>query len=151
MNKTMNIEEVIQFAIEQEDQSVEIYTELLEKAKTPQAKEVFGDFVNIEKAHAVKLSKFKNEIIEEKKDRKIVDLKISDYQIDRDMNANLDYRDILIIAAKREDKTRKLYEDMAKEYSDDKELYDLFKYLADEEAQHKHDVEVMYDEDMADN
>ena len=65
------------------------------------------------------------------------------------MDANLNYRDILVIAAKREDRTRALYEDLAEKYSDDAELKELFEYLANEEAQHKHDVEVMYDEDMA--
>ena len=149
MSKEMSFEDVLKFAIEQENQSVKIYTELLEKAKTPQAKEAFGHFVEIEKGHAHKLQNFKKEMIEKKKDRQIVDLKISDYLVEMNPEADLDYRDILVIAAKREDRTRKLYEDLAQKYSDDPELKELFEFLANEEAQHKHDVEVMYDEDMA--
>lgn len=142
----MTISDALQFAIEQEKQSVEIYETLLTKADTVQSKEFFKHFIDIEKGHELKLRNFKTAWIGKSKNKSVIDLKLSDYLVERNLYDKLSTADILVIAAKREERTKQLYIDLAKKYVDNTELNELFQYLANEEAQHKHDIEKLHDE-----
>ena len=58
------------------------------------------------------------------------------------------YRDILMIAMKREEKALKLYNELLQQ-SETEDRKKLFKMLCQEEAKHKLAFETMYDDYMA--
>ena len=58
------------------------------------------------------------------------------------------YRDILMLAIKREEKALKLYNDLLKRVGD-AQGQKIFKILCQEEAKHKLALETMYDDFMA--
>jgi rubrerythrin len=76
---------------------------------------------------------------------KIVDLKIGDYLVDADTDAELDYQQALILAMKQEKAAFKLYTDMAGATAD-ADLKAVLQSLAEEEAKHKLRFEIEYDE-----
>ena len=73
------------------------------------------------------------------------DLKLSDYAVEVDTTkTDMDYQDALTIGMKMEAVALRLYQDLSNKCVD-KELKDLFGYLAEEEAKHKHSYEVEFD------
>ena len=56
--------------------------------------------------------------------------------------------EIIILAAKREDKTARMYQDLADHFKSDKKLNTFFQMMADEELRHKHDLETEYENEF---
>jgi rubrerythrin len=75
----------------------------------------------------------------------VVDLKMSDYLVDVEINDDLDYQEALIVGMKREQAAFNLYSDMAANVTDEA-IRDLFQGLAKEESKHKLYFESEYDE-----
>jgi rubrerythrin len=78
----------------------------------------------------------------------IPDLKRSDFMIDIKYEKGMPYTDILRFAMKREEKSFKLYNDLAKKIEQE-DLVEVFKMLSQEEAKHKLALETLYDDHMA--
>ena len=57
------------------------------------------------------------------------------------------YQDIIILAMKKEEAAKKLYTDLAKQFSES-ESGKLFERLATEEAEHKLKFEKIYDDEI---
>jgi rubrerythrin len=68
--------------------------------------------------------------------------------VDIDYEPGMTYKDILIVAMKREEKAMNFYNDFG-EKTGDKEHRKLFQLLAQEESKHKLRLETMYDDYMA--
>ena len=142
--------EVVEYAIRLEVQSISLYTGLHAKAKRSEIKEVFLEMIKQEESHKKKLENIlkKHSLPEGKKYYPDADLKIADYVVDVDPNSNFEdlaYDEALIIGMKMEQATLSLYQDLAQK-SSDQEIKELFKYLADEEARHKHSFEEKFDD-----
>jgi rubrerythrin len=137
--------EMIEFAIQREQEAVDFYTDLAGKVSEPHVKETLRDFANQERGHKAKLQS----ILDGKKldlvRKDVTDLKIGDYLVEVDPTAELSFQGALIIAMKKEKSAYRMYSDMATT-CDDPQLRDLFLYLANEEAAHKLHFEVMYDD-----
>ena len=137
--------EMIEFAIQQEQEAVDFYTGLASKVAEPHVKETLLDFANQERGHKAKLqavlSGKKLDLV--RKD--VPDLKIGDYLVEVDPSPDLSFQGALIIAMKKEKAAYRMYNDMAAS-CDDAQLRDLFLYLANEEATHKLNFEVQYDD-----
>ncbi len=137
--------EMIEFAIKEEQGAVDFYTELAGKVTEPHVKEILMDFANQERGHKAKLQA----ILQGKKlnliRKEVPDLKIADYLVEVDISSDLSFQSALVIAMKKEKSAFRMYSDMAAACDDD-ELRDVFLYLANEEATHKLNFEVQYDD-----
>ena len=139
--------EVLQFAIEKEIGTYNLYTMCKQVAKYSGAKELFAELAEEEEKHRKLLEHVSaGKVFREKLDP-VPDLRISDYLIDVECQPDSSYADILRLVMKNEEHSVKLYNDL-KESCVDKDLKRLFEFLAHEEAKHKLKFEKIYDEEI---
>lgn len=139
------VDEILDFAIGQEQQAADFYTELSDKAKQAGMKRVLLDFANEEMRHKALLEDVKAGEHELAPEQEVLDLKISDYLVEVDAHKHISYQDALIVAMKRERAAYQLYSDMAAKVPES-HLKEVLEGLAKEEAKHKLFFETEYDE-----
>jgi rubrerythrin len=150
MSKFDSIDEILDFAIKEEEAAYDFYMGLAGKMDMPSMKEVFTSFAKEEKGHKAKLLSVKEGKYLLESREKVVDLKIADYLVDVAPSEDLDYQKALIVAMKKEKAAFKMYMDLADRVEGD--LQKTFRALAQEEAKHKLRFEVEYDDQiMKDN
>jgi desulfoferrodoxin-like iron-binding protein len=140
-------DDVLNFAIVKEQEAEKFYTDWAQKIKDTWIKGIFTDFAKEEHKHMEILVKAKNGKILKSSEKRIPDLKISDYLVDLSPNSEMDYQQALTIAMKKEKASFKLYSDLAK-LSQGTSLYETLLALAQEEAKHKVRLETIYDDDI---
>ena len=150
MKNWMSSDEILDFAIGEEEAAMKFYTELAEKAVHSSMKRDFLLFANEEKGHKAKLIAVKAGKTFLPDNEKILDLKMSDYIIDVDLDKVESYEDALVVAMKKEKAAYKLYTKLS-EMVDTDDAKNLFKSLAQEEAKHKLRFEVAFDEMIKEN
>ncbi len=147
-----NLKEIIEFAIEKEKEAAAFYENLSTEETMAGAKEMLKEFAEEELKHQTYLENIEKEDIKEKianyKFNWIPDLKRSDYVVEMEYQKGMGYRDILMIAMKREEKALKLYNELLSN-AETENSKKLFKILCQEEAKHKRTFETMYDDYMA--
>ena len=79
------------------------------------------------------------------KPEKVIDLKISDYLVEEPPGEEMTFQDLLIFAAKKEQKAVELYSQLGNS-TDDANLKKLFDFLVEQEKAHKYKLEVKYEE-----
>ena len=145
MNTFKTIEEVLDFAMQGEQDAVDLYTRLANFSENSEMHDIFMQFAKEEMGHKSKLLKIREEGIFESHPVSVTDMKISDYISDIDPQPDMDYRDALILAMSNEKAAFKLYTRLAQE-APFAELKNIFLNLAKEEAKHKLRFELEYDE-----
>jgi rubrerythrin len=140
-----SVDEILDFAIGQEEEAAQFYTDLAGRMDRPWMTHMFKEFADEEKGHKRKLEDIKSGRRLVLAEEKILDLKIGDYLVDARPDAGMDYQQALILAMKKEKKAFMMYNDLAAA-TDDRELKNIFLALAQEEAKHKLRFEVEYDE-----
>lgn len=140
-----NIDDILDFAIENEQKAVDFYMELANKNSNKAIRKTFEKFALEEVGHKAKLIKIKDEKIFALSREVIQDLKLSDYVESITPSSNMNYQEALILAMKREKSAFKLYSNLAVK-TNNKNLQDLFFQLAQEESKHKLMFELEYDE-----
>jgi len=145
MDKFKNIEEILDFAIDNEIRAAEFYEKLSGQAKSKSMRETFEKFSKEERGHEARLKKIKAEGVFDAKKDDILDMKMSDYLVKSNTKGKMTYQDALILAMKREKAAYKLYKRLAKS-APTKELKIIFTKLAAEEANHKMNFEIEYDD-----
>ncbi|MQY77803.1 MAG: rubrerythrin [Bacteroidetes bacterium] len=145
MKKFESIDEILDFAIENEDEAFIFYTNLANSMKNQNLRKMFEEFAGEEKIHKEKLILAKTGNVLMSSREKVMDLKISDYLVDVETNPKMDYQNSLIVAMKKEKKAFKLYMDLANA-SDDETVKNVFLFLVQEESKHKLKLEQEYDE-----
>ena len=140
-----SVDELLDFAIEREEEAAQMYTDLAGKMKKAYMREVFESFAREETGHKSKLVQIKSGKLLVPAAKKVMNLKIADYVTDVAPSADLDYQDALILAMKKEKVAFRLYTDLA-EATDDDALRTTLLDLAQEEARHKLRFEIEYDE-----
>ena len=145
MQQWKSADEILDFAIGQEEQAIEFYTGLSDRMDRPWMSKIFKDFAKEEMGHKRKLLDIKagKRLVPE--ERKVLDLKISDYLVDVETGPGMDYQEALVLAMKKEKKAFKMYTDLAAAI-DDENLQAAFLALAQEEAKHKLRFEIEYDD-----
>ena len=139
-------EKVLDFAINEETQAVKFYKDLASKMNNQTMKQVFLDFADEEAKHKQKLEDVKaGKIAPADFTQPIPDLKIADYIIDVEPDADMSYQSALAIAMKKEKSAYALYMKLA-DSTANLEIKNIFKSLAHEEANHKLRFELEYDE-----
>ena len=139
------IDEILNYAIDQEQQAADFYANLAGRAEKAGMKDILLEFAAEEKRHKERLLAVKTGDHELTPEQEVLDLKISDYLVEVDATDDISYQDALIVAMKRERAAYELYSDMAAKIPESK-LRDVFVGLAREEAKHKLFFESEYDE-----
>lgn len=147
MKNFENIDEVLDFAMNAEQQAVDFYNSLAERASNEDMKQVFLSYAKEEMGHKARLAKVKSEGIIQQETAEVMDMKIADYASPVKASPEMDYTEALVLAMKREKAAFKLYMDLAKRM-ESTELQALFHNLAQEEAKHKLRFELEYDENV---
>ena len=147
MKQWKAIEDVLDFAINGEEEAVQFYTGLAERAEKSWMRDIFEGFAREEQGHKAKLTAIKEGGGELPAPTKVQDLKIGDYLVEQKPDAELDYQQALILAMKKEKAAFRLYCDLA-EIAPNEKLRQTFQALAQEEAKHKLRFEIEYDDNI---
>jgi rubrerythrin len=139
------VEEILDYAIGQEEQAAAFYADLATRAQKAGMKDILLEFSREERRHKDRLVAVKQGDHALVPQQQVIDLKLSDYLVEVDASVDISYQDALIVAMKRERAAFQLYTDMAEKVTDS-ELKTVFIGLAKEEAKHKLFFESEYDE-----
>ena len=145
MKEFNSIDDILDFAINAEQEAVDFYNQLAENAKTEDMRFVFQDFAQEEISHKARLIKIKEEGAYEIENKDIADLKIADYTVNVKPTPDISYQDALVLAMNKEKAAFKLYSALARRATNEA-MRDLFISLAQEESKHKLRFEIEYDE-----
>ena len=145
MKKFESVEELLDFAIKEEEDAAKFYKELAGKMDRPWMKDVFEQFSREEEGHKAKLQKVKSGQIADLPKDKVLDLKIGDYLVAAEVSGDMDYQQALIVAMKKEKEAFRMYSDLAS-VAQTADLKEVLAGLAQEEAKHKLRFEVEYDD-----
>ena len=147
MREFKSIEDVLDFAINAEQEAVDFYNQLAGNSKTEDMRNVFASFAQEEMEHKTRLTKIKAEGLYQFEKKEIADLKISDYMVNVKPSPEMSYEDALMLAMKKEKAAFKLYYELSKR-ANNEEMKDMFLSLAQEESKHKLRFEIEYDENV---
>ena len=147
MKQWNSVDEVLDFAIGNEEEAMNFYNDMAGKMDSPAMRTVFEEFAREEEGHKAKLLKVKTSGGFNPSSAAIMDLKIGDYLVEVTADKDTSYQDILILAMKKEKAAFKLYMDLH-ETVDDAHLKSLMLALAQEEAKHKLRFEIEYDDNF---
>jgi rubrerythrin len=142
-----SVDEILDFAIDREQEASDFYAGLSGRATSPWLRGVLDDFSKEELRHKGKLLSVKKGEKLLSPDQPVMDLKISDYLVEVEAGPDISFQDALIVAMKREKAAYRLYSDLAGKVQD-AEIKALFEGLAQEEAKHKLYFETQYDEQV---
>ncbi len=143
MTKFESIKDVLDFAISREIEAQAFYLKLADMAETPEMAKVFSDLASEELEHKTKLQTIKAGQIGIDMEQ-VGNLGITDHVKDVEPHSKMSYIDQLIVGMKKEEKSRKLYTDLAT-ITQEQELKEIFLKLAKDEAEHKLRFEIEYD------
>ncbi len=146
-----SVNEILDFAIDREQDAADFYINLAARASSAWMKDILLGFSKEEMRHKGKIKSVKKGEKLLSSEQQVLDLKISDYLVDVEPQDNISLQDAMIVAMKREKAAYRLYSDLAAKVADP-EVKELFLGLAQEEAKHKLYFEVQYDDQvMRDN
>ncbi len=141
-----SVDEILEFAIVREVEANEFYMDLSRRLESPAMRELVLEFAKEELEHKAKLE------LEAMKEgmvvtaaEKVAEFEIADYMSDVELSDDMGYKDLLVLAAKKERRALCLYIDLAAivENADSREM---LLSLAVEEAEHEARFEIEYDE-----
>ncbi len=147
MKSFNTIEEILLFAINSEQESVDFYSRLSAQVNNPEMKQIFRQYAHEEMNHKARLLEIRETGQMEVKTEKVNDLRISDYVVDVMPSPDMSYSDALVLAMKKEKAAFRLYLDLAERAKDD-DVKAIFLNLAQEESKHKLRFEVEYDQNV---
>ena len=145
MKEFNNVDDILDFAMNSEQEAVDFYNELATNANTEDMRQVFNQFAQEEIGHKAKIRQIKEEGTYTLPKEKVKDLKLSDYVVNVEPTKDMSYQDALVVAMKKEKAAFRLYMDLA-EQTDNESMKNLFLGLAQEESKHKLRFELEYDE-----
>ncbi len=147
-----NLNDILDFAIEKEREAKQFYLDASEEESMSGNRTLFRDFAREEEKHERLLENLKTGGVPEQLGdypwKWIKDIKRSNYVVDMTYRKGMDYRDIMMLAIKREEKALDLYNQLQMEAETDDQKK-VFKMLCQEEAKHKLKLETLYDDYMA--
>ena len=145
MDRLDSIDEILEFAIAREVEANQLYKYLAKRMKNPEMCKVCEDFAEEELEHKSKL-----ELEVMKQGEVVSEFFISDHMMDIDNGMDMDYEDMLTFAIQKEERSVKLYNDLAAIVKDEDSRGTLLA-LAKEETEHKQRFETEYDNLLKEN
>jgi rubrerythrin len=147
MDTFQSADDILNFAIEREEESFAFYDDMSHNPNNQRMRELFESFAREELRHKEKLIGMKKGKALIPIEGKIADLKIADYEVEIKPGPVMNYPEALRLAMQREKAAFRLYSDLA-ERAGIESLRDLLLSLAREEAGHKLRIEIEYDENI---
>ncbi len=145
MQKFSSVDEVLEFAIAEEQKAHDFYQTLSAKVDKPWMQKALQDFAREELGHKEKLLGVQQGKHLLPAQQKVLDLQLSDYLVETEPHAGMTYQEALVVAMKKEKAAWRMYSDLAAATSDP-QLAASFRALAIEEANHKLRFETEYDQ-----
>ncbi|OPL19406.1 MAG: hypothetical protein AVO35_11010 [Candidatus Aegiribacteria sp. MLS_C] len=145
MKRFSSTEEILDFAIGEEQSASDFYTALAAQVKSPSVRRMFMEFSEEELQHRNKLENIKLGSVEYLPRDRVMDLGLEEVLVDVAPTDHMDYQDALILAMKKEKAAYMMYMRLA-EAASDPNLRELLKGLASQEANHRLRFEIEYDE-----
>jgi rubrerythrin len=143
--KPMNtLEEILEFAIGEEQAAVKFYTSLAVQTPSAEMRAVLEEFAEEERRHEARLKQMKAGGIRPASSPNVPDLKIADYLVEVKPGPELSYREMLMLAMQKELAAVRMYTALAGQTAD-AGLQQVFQQLAQEETKHKLKFETEYD------
>jgi len=143
MRKYKSVDELLDTVIIRVTQTSELYIKMAFMGKNPWMCNVLEGFAQDELQHREKLEAVKaGRIGLEQKE--IGDIGVYDVLEDIKPDPNMDYLELLAYAIKKEDSAHRFYNSMVSIFSEP-DLKDIFLELAQEEVNHKRQLEIEYD------
>jgi len=139
------IENILDYAISNEEKAAKLYYELAENVERPGMREAFLHFAKEEEGHKARLLMIKQGEIPAVIEEKVANLGITEASEEPKTAANMTYQEALLFAMKAEKAAFVLYTKLA-EATSDAGLQRVFRGLAQEEAKHKLRFEIEYDD-----
>lgn len=139
------LNDILEFAIGEEEAAVNFYTMLAGQSKNEEIKAVFVSFAKEEMGHKARLTGVRETGLNDLGGTPVKDLKIADYLVDISPRPDMPYPEALILAMKKEKAAFRLYSALSERVTDPAHKQ-LFSLLAQEEARHKLRFELEYDE-----
>ncbi|MFH1221218.1 MAG: ferritin family protein [Candidatus Eisenbacteria bacterium] len=137
-------EEIINFARDKEKESIAFYEDLARKTGDPAKKDAILAMADEERKHEKLLRGLTPESLQFAKGSSQPDMRLGDYMIDLEPSGDLTYQELLVIAMKREEKSRALYADLEARAADSA-TGKVFTLLKGEELKHKTKLEKEYE------
>jgi rubrerythrin len=144
-----NFKDIIQFAIQREEDACRAYGEMSQIAETPGLRELLLELQAEEKKHKKLLQGITSEAIGNLETHKVIDLKISDFLTEEPTSPDMTFQDLLIFAAKKEQQAVELYTSMKTAVTSD-ELKKMFDFFVEQEKEHKLKLETEYEKHVLD-
>lgn len=141
-------EEIIQFAIHQEEAEERFYLELANRAENADLRGEMEQQAGEERTHKARLEQIlaQHRLPGGTARQPDPDLRIVDYSSTEAIDLHkMGYQDALLLAAKRERVAEQLYRDLARQAVAN-ELRETLLFLADQEARHRQLLERSYDD-----
>lgn len=145
MKTFKDINEILDFAIGEEQAAVDFYLMLASKSVSRQSRDVFTEFASEEMRHKANLTRIKEQGTYQLSVEKVQDLRITEYLVDIKPSADMSYQEALILAMKKEKAAFRMYLELA-DKATEPDLRDFFQTLAQEESKHKLRFEIEYDD-----
>ena len=146
MKKFDSIDDILNFAVKEEEQAHDFYMKLASKTGNPGMRKLLEGFAAEEQGHKARLMEIKSGRQAFDAREKVLDLKIGDYLVDVSPSPDMGYKDALVVAMKKEKAAFKMYTDLA--HRVEGPLRETFLELAQEEARHKLRFEIEYDDNV---
>src|SRR5512136_947452 len=147
MTPMTSLDEILDFAIGEEQAAVTFYTSLAGQTQSAEMRAVLGEIADEERGHEIRLKKMKERGFIPASTRTTPDLKIADYLVEVKPGPALSYRELLMLAMQKEMAAVRMYTALADQMAD-AALQQAFRQLAQEEARHKLKFETEYDNVM---
>jgi len=138
-----SVYELLDAAMMREVKAQELYTKMALMVENPWMSKALEGFAHEERQHRRKLEAIRAGKIT-LEENEIIDLGIDDKIEDIKPHSNMNYLELLAYAIKKEDSSHRFYKSLASKFSEP-ELKDIFLKLAQEEANHKRQLEIEYD------
>lgn len=143
--KLTTIDQILDYAISNEEKAAALYHDLAGNVERPGMREAFLHFAKEEEGHKARLLKIKQGEIPAVAEEKIANLGITEILEEPETAPNMTYQEALVFAMKAEKAAFTLYTKLS-EMTSDAGLQRVFKGLAQEEAKHKLRFEIEYDD-----
>lgn len=145
--KADNLNEILDFAIDKEEEAIQFYTDLVGRVNRDEIAEELKKLADMEKGHKERLKKFQSGEFDVPIPKEVQDLKIAEYTVEETVRPDMSWQELINIAMHRELAAKRLYEDLAKLMSD-ASAKQMFETLASEEAGHKAYFEKKWDDEI---
>jgi rubrerythrin len=138
-------EQLLEYAIEQEDKASRFYLDLAAMVERPEIREMLQSFAAEERAHKAKLESVRDGKQHLVAPGAIPDLKLAEHLTEEQPREDLNYQQALMLAMQREKEAFRLYTRLAAA-TVDADLRRMLQGLAAEEAGHKLRFEIEYED-----